>query len=174
VRVILTNPRYTGRQVWNKQRTDEILLDVEDVAMGHTSVMRWNDPAKWVQSKQLAHTPLVEDETFTRAQEILTRPGTGRGGRHATHRTRNTYVFKGAVHRGVCQRRMQGQYAHGVAYYRCRFPQEYALANKVEHPRNVYIREDSVIEPLDAWLTRAVRPTAPGTDDRRPCRDRHT
>ncbi|WP_255508976.1 recombinase family protein [Micromonospora sp. A202] len=29
VRVILTNPRYTGRQVWNKQRTDEVLLDVD-------------------------------------------------------------------------------------------------------------------------------------------------
>ncbi|MET8312041.1 recombinase family protein [Micromonospora sp. NPDC005173] len=26
---ILTNPRYTGRQVWNKQRTGEVLLDVE-------------------------------------------------------------------------------------------------------------------------------------------------
>src|SRR5262249_38991039 len=35
VRVILTNPRYTGRQVWNKQRKTEILIDVEDVALGH-------------------------------------------------------------------------------------------------------------------------------------------
>ncbi|WP_442931225.1 recombinase family protein [Micromonospora sp. NBC_00389] len=34
VRVILTNPRYTGRQVWKKQRTDEVLLDVDDVALG--------------------------------------------------------------------------------------------------------------------------------------------
>jgi site-specific DNA recombinase len=42
VRVILANPRYTGRQIWNKQRTDEVLLDVDDVALGHTPVMRWN------------------------------------------------------------------------------------------------------------------------------------
>ncbi len=34
VRVILRNPRYTGREVWNKQRKDEFLLDVEDVARG--------------------------------------------------------------------------------------------------------------------------------------------
>ncbi|MCM3884186.1 recombinase family protein [Frankia sp. R82] len=34
VRVILTNPRYTGRQVWNKQRKDEVLLDVKDVGQG--------------------------------------------------------------------------------------------------------------------------------------------
>ena len=40
VRVILTNPRYTGRQVWNKQRKDEVLIDVEDVALGHESRMR--------------------------------------------------------------------------------------------------------------------------------------
>ena len=38
--MILTNPRYTGHQVWNNQRTNEILLDVDDVALGHTNVMR--------------------------------------------------------------------------------------------------------------------------------------
>ena len=42
VRAILRNPRYTGRQVWNKQRKDEILLDVEDVARGYETRMRWN------------------------------------------------------------------------------------------------------------------------------------
>jgi site-specific DNA recombinase len=40
VRVILTNPRYTGRQVWNRQRKDEVLIDVHDVALGHTTKMR--------------------------------------------------------------------------------------------------------------------------------------
>lgn len=34
IRAILTNPRYTGRQVWNRQRKDEVLLDVEDVISG--------------------------------------------------------------------------------------------------------------------------------------------
>ncbi|GLZ08164.1 hypothetical protein Acsp03_56300 [Actinomadura sp. NBRC 104412] len=37
VRAILMNPRYTGYQVWNKQRKDEVLLDVEDVALGPTT-----------------------------------------------------------------------------------------------------------------------------------------
>ena len=46
VRAILQNPRYTGRQVWNKQRRDEVLIDVEDVALGHESKMRWNDTAE--------------------------------------------------------------------------------------------------------------------------------
>jgi hypothetical protein len=57
--VILANPRYTGRQVWNKQRTDEVLLDVDDVALGHTPIMRWNHPDQWVTSKNLAHQPLA-------------------------------------------------------------------------------------------------------------------
>ncbi|GAA1798447.1 hypothetical protein GCM10009835_15790 [Planosporangium flavigriseum] len=158
VRTILTNPRYTGRQVWNRQRTDEVLLDVADVAMGYTNVMRWNSQDRWVRSKTLAHTPLVDDDTFARAREILARRGTGKGGRHVEHRTRNTYVFRGAVRCAVCRRKMQGQYSHGVAYYRCRFPQEYALANRLDHPRNVYIREDAVIEPLDAWLAGLFAP----------------
>ncbi|MFJ5599939.1 zinc ribbon domain-containing protein [Micromonospora parva] len=62
------------------------------------------------------------------------------------------------IYCAVCQRRMQGQYNHGVAYYRCRFPQEYALANEVEHPRNVYLREDALTDPLDEWLASAFTP----------------
>ncbi len=48
VRVILINPRYTGYQVWNKQRKDEALIDVEDVALGHTTKLRWNDNGTWL------------------------------------------------------------------------------------------------------------------------------
>jgi hypothetical protein len=32
---ILSNPRYTGRQVRNRQRTDTDLIDPADVALGH-------------------------------------------------------------------------------------------------------------------------------------------
>ncbi|MBN6050686.1 recombinase family protein, partial [Nonomuraea sp. RK-328] len=35
VRAILLNPRYTGYQVWNRQRKDEVLIDVDDVGLGH-------------------------------------------------------------------------------------------------------------------------------------------
>jgi hypothetical protein len=30
-----------------------------------------------------------------------------------------------------------------MAYYRCRFPDQYAMANRLAHPRNVYPREVS-------------------------------
>ncbi|NOY55919.1 MAG: hypothetical protein GXP34_08025 [Actinobacteria bacterium] len=42
------NPRYTGHQVWNRQRRDETLIDVNDVALGHQTRMRWNNPDDWI------------------------------------------------------------------------------------------------------------------------------
>jgi site-specific DNA recombinase len=64
VRAILRNPRYTGYQVWGRQRRDEVLLDVDDVAAGHVSRMRWNDATNWVWSAQPTHQPLVDQTTF--------------------------------------------------------------------------------------------------------------
>ncbi|MFE0530435.1 recombinase family protein [Micromonospora parva] len=158
VRTILINPRYTGRQVWNKQRTDEILLDVNDVALGHTPVMRWNQRDRWVTSNDLVHEPLIEQADFDRAQDMLHRRARTATAPKRAHRSRHPYIFKSLVHCGICGRKMQGQHSHGVAYYRCRFPQEYALANKVEHPRNVIMREDVLIQPLDAWLVQGFGP----------------
>jgi Recombinase len=48
IKAILANPRYTGHQVWNKQRRDEVLIDVDDVALGHQTKLRWNQPDQWI------------------------------------------------------------------------------------------------------------------------------
>jgi site-specific DNA recombinase len=156
VRVILTNPRYTGRQVWNKQRKDEVLLDVDDVALGHTTKMRWNDRDDWIWSEHEVHDALVSVEDFERAQQILASRGRGPS-THKPHKTstRRPYCFRGVLFCGYCERRMQGNWNNNQAYYRCRFPQEYALANKIEHPKVVYLREAEVLEPIDAWLLTA-------------------
>ena len=71
VRTILGNPRYTGRQVWNKQRKDEVLIDVEDVALGHITKMRWNDKNTWIWSTDPVHEPLIDTETFQQTQDVL-------------------------------------------------------------------------------------------------------
>src|SRR6266487_1495328 len=68
VRALLGNPRYTGYQVWNKQRRDEVLLDIDDVAAGHISKMRWNPKQQWITSAEPTHPPLVSRETFDRVQ----------------------------------------------------------------------------------------------------------
>lgn len=53
---------------------------------------------------------------------------------------------------------MQAHWSHEQAYYRCRFPDQYALANRITHPRNVYLRESWVIPPLDDWLAKVFLP----------------
>ncbi|MPZ28024.1 MAG: recombinase family protein [Micromonosporaceae bacterium] len=164
VRVILTNPRYTGRQVWNKQRKDEILLDVEDVALGHTGVMRWNPADQWTVSNEIVHSPLVDQGTFDTAQALLTRRGRGRrpGQEYRRERTLHAYILRGLVYCALCNRKMQGQRSHDENYYRCRYAEEYALANKFDHPRNIYLRELDLIDPLDAALAEAFTPQRVG------------
>jgi DNA invertase Pin-like site-specific DNA recombinase len=154
VRAILRNPRYTGRQVWNKQRKDEILLDVNDVARGYETRLRWNDTGQWIWSDTIAQEPLVSAEDFEAAQAIMAGAGRARRASHETReRVRNPYALRGRLYCGFCGRRMQGQYNHGVAYYRCRYPTEYALASHVRHPANVYLREADVLPAIDRWLT---------------------
>jgi len=79
IRAILTNPRYTGRQAWNKQRKDELLLDVDGVALGHTAKLRWNPAEQWIISEQVAHAPIVDTDTFDQAQRLLAARGRHRG-----------------------------------------------------------------------------------------------
>src|SRR6202012_4089804 len=52
----------------------------------------------------------------------------------------------------------QSRGVNGAPYYRCRFPAEYALANRVQHPLNVNLREDAVIGRVDKWLAREFAP----------------
>jgi DNA invertase Pin-like site-specific DNA recombinase len=72
VRVILTNPRYTGRQVWNRQRRDEVLIDINDVALGHQTRQRWN--AEGTDLVDPRPTSLVSDRGFRRVPGAARRP----------------------------------------------------------------------------------------------------
>ena len=153
VRAILRNPRYTGRQVWNKQRKDEILLDVNDVARGYETRLRWNDTGQWVWSETLAQEPLVTVEDFEAAQAVMAGAGRARQASHETReRVRNPYALRGRIYCGSCGRKMQGQYSNHDPYYRCRYPTEYALASHVRHPGNVYLREADILPAIDTWL----------------------
>ena len=157
IRAILTNPRYTGRQVWNKQRKREVLIDVHDVALGHETKMTWNPQDKWVWSSQIVNPPIIDEETFKATQELLAARGHGPI-RHKPHRARRPYVLRGILYCGICRRKMEGSWNNNAPYYRCRFPAEYALANKIRHPRNVYLREGALLPRLDPWLCRYFAP----------------
>lgn len=158
VRAIVMNPRYTGHQVWAKQRKDEILIDVNDIQLGHHTKLRWNGDDEWVWSRERVHEPLITFEYFEQAQALLRSRGRTPGGQYEVRRTRNPYLFRGSVECCLCDRRMQGQWSNGEPYYRCRFPEEYALANKIHHPRNVFLRERDVVAPIDAWIAAEFAP----------------
>ncbi len=148
IRAILANPRYTGYEVWNKQRKDEVLIDVDDVALGHVTKMRWNDTDQWITSTEPTHEALVSRELFDTVQSMF---GSRKGPSTRTPTQRRHYVLTGLLRCAVCGRRMQGHWVHERAYYRCKFTQDYP-GGAVDHPRNVYVKEDAVVPSLDAWL----------------------
>ena len=134
-------------------------MDIDDVTLGYTTTLRWNSKDKWLVSQRIAHTPLIDDETFAQAQDILaSRTRTRTGPAHGVKRTHNLYVLRGTLTHSAYGRKMQGHWAHDEAYYRCRFPEEYALAHHIQHPRNVYLRETWILPPLDDWLSKVFLP----------------
>ena len=159
VRVILTNPRYTGRQVWNKQRKQEILLDIDDIAAGYETKLKWNGQEKWIWSDTVAHEPLVSVEDFESVQALLV---TRRANQTQLPRderpVERTYMLRGRLWCGLCGRKMQGNPNNGKPHYRCRYSAEYSTANHIEHPPTIYLREDAVVPRLDAWLAKAFAP----------------
>jgi site-specific DNA recombinase len=110
VRAILVNPPYTGRQVWNKQRKDEVLLNVEEVDLGYETKLRWNSPATWIWSDVIAQEPLVSVKQFEAAQAILADSGRARQAIHETHQqVRHAHALRGLLFCGLCRRKMQAQ-----------------------------------------------------------------
>jgi hypothetical protein len=90
VRTILRNPRYTGYQIWNKQRKQESLINVEDVALGHRTTLAWNPREEWIVSDQQVHPALVSREIFQEVQLRLESRGPSSRGR--TLHTRHHYA----------------------------------------------------------------------------------
>ena len=99
---------------------------------------------------------LVSREIFQEVQIRLGSRGPSSTGR--TLRTRHHYALKGLLVCAACGRRMQDNWNHGRAHYRCRFPNEYAVGNNIDHPLTVYGRENAVLDPLDTWLAEAFAP----------------
>lgn len=121
--------------------------------------MRWNPADKWVFSEQPAHPSVIGKEDFELAQATLS--GRGSKTQHKPHRTPRHYALR-VMLCGLCGRRMGGKWNNGHAYYLCRFPAEYALANKVDHPKNVYLREADVLGHVDDWLAELFGPDGIG------------
>lgn len=158
VRVILENPRYTGYAFFGRWTKHETLLDPEDVSAGHVVRFRKSEPERIVRSQRPAHPAIISVETFTEVQ--LLRRSRAAGGLDARRklergpkRTKHVYALRGRVRCGYCTRRMEGTPREERIYYRCAartmVPGSLALEG---HPKNVYLPESPVIEPVIEWL----------------------
>jgi hypothetical protein len=160
VTTILENPRYTGRQVWNRQRTDRDLADPADVTLGHKKVQRWNLPEGWVISARPAHPALVSEADFVAAQGIRAArgpvPPTGELAGPGTRR----YLLAGLLSCGTCGRRMESAWSNGRPAYRCRHGHTTATAPDPAQPKNAYIREDLIVAHLGALRLLLTGPAA--------------
>jgi Recombinase len=143
VGMMLENPRYTGRQVWNRQSTKGHGPGGRRDGRGSGAV-RWNAVGEWAVSEHLAHAPLVDEATFIAVQRI-------RAGRPTKEGDTRRYALAGLV---VCGRRMDAHWVHGRAGYRCRHGYSTATSRPRDAPRNVYVREDHLLETLVGLLHR--------------------
>jgi hypothetical protein len=143
VAAILANPRYTGRQVWNRQRTGFDLADRADTALGHRQVQRWNLPEGWVISKRPAHAALVSETDFIAAQDTAAPRGPAGP---AVRR----YLLAGLLACGRCGRRLESAWSNGKPAYRCRHGYTSATRPRPGRPGNTYVREEQILPHLAA------------------------
>jgi site-specific DNA recombinase len=143
VAAILANPRYTGRQVWNRQPSEAVLVDPADTGLGHKQVQRWSLPEGWVISRHPAHTALVSEADFIKAQDASAPRGpAGPAARR--------YLLAGLLACGSCGRRLESAWSHGRPAYRCRHGHSSAIVPDPARPKAAYVREDQVLPHLAA------------------------
>jgi site-specific DNA recombinase len=146
VAAILANPRYTGRQVWNRQSVDHHEIDPGDKASRERRPTQgWNARDQWVISATTAHPPLISEADFIRAQGVsaIAAPDDGNPRR---------YRLTGLVICGLCGRRAEGHWANGRARYRCRHGFTSGRDARVNRIPTLYLREDQVLAQAAAQL----------------------
>ncbi|MFF0325678.1 recombinase family protein [Nonomuraea angiospora] len=135
VAAILSNPRYTGRQVWNRQSTGAADL----------AVRGWNAPQEWSISTKRSHPALVSDDDFVAAQAI-------RAARSTQDGSRRVYLLAGLLRCGLCGRRLDSHWVNGRPGYRCRHGYTSARPREVSGPKFLYLREDRLLAELLAHV----------------------
>jgi site-specific DNA recombinase len=109
---------------------------------------------------QTTHPALIDQELWdaVRARFAVRSQQAQRGAR-SPKTTTTPYILRGLVHCGICERKMQGNKAHGTLRYRCITTLTRALpAYLSHHPKAVYVREDAIVNALDAWLPTLADP----------------
>ncbi|MBA8823827.1 DNA invertase Pin-like site-specific DNA recombinase [Saccharopolyspora lacisalsi] len=141
VAAILANPRYTGRQVWNRQRAHHAPTETETPL-----VHQWTVRRDWVVSKAATHPALVTEADFVAAQAI-------RAARPTSNGSTRTYLLAGLLQCGLCERRMDSHWTNHRPGYRCRHGHTSSQRRSPGQPKTLYRREDHLLDQLTAHLT---------------------
>jgi site-specific DNA recombinase len=143
VAAILANPRYTGRQVWNRQFTDHREAVPGDRRSSRGPVRVWNPRSDWVISGDRTHPALISDADFLAGQQItaLAVPADGR-----VHR----YQLTGLLVCGLCVRRLEGHWVNQRPGYRCRHGHTTAHPTDTDGQRWVYWSQTRIVEHVVA------------------------
>jgi site-specific DNA recombinase len=143
VAAILANPRYTGRQVWNRQHSER--QPAQDALPGVIPLRRLAAATQWAVSTKPSHPALVSDHDFIAAQAVTSRAQPADGAAH-------TYLLVGLLRCGDCGRSMESQWSHGNPCYRCRHGHTTAHLPGARSTRNLHLREDVTLARLRAEL----------------------
>ncbi len=139
VRDVLTNPKYTGHMVWNRR------------ARKGKGKNRANPVEEWVWSAEPTHEALIDLETFVQAQQIAEqrqRSRTASGvNRHPA--AKRTYKLRSYLFCVPCGRRYYGKTTHDTPYYVCSPKKAY---RDQWHPNSYWVREDGLLDGLNAFL----------------------
>jgi hypothetical protein len=145
VAAILANPRYTGRQVWNRQRSDR--ERTQDELPGLLQVRRVAAGAQWALSTKPAHPALVSEQDFLAAQAVSAVPRAADG-------TKRTYLLAGLLRCALCERSLESQWSHGHPCHRCRHGHTTAHRPTARPAVNLHLRQDVIIARVRAQIPR--------------------
>jgi DNA invertase Pin-like site-specific DNA recombinase len=135
VTAILSNPRYTGYAVWNRNRRQDVLVDLDDVAQGHRAVRCANPASDWIWSAKPAHPAIIDLATFTAAQ-----------GQLAASRSPLP------ISCGHCQRTLRLIADGHIAVYRCTT----GIANDDQHPSHLAVDRARILHSINDWVARSL------------------
>ena len=154
VRAILRNARYTGHEVFGRQRRDYELIDLSSPAEGHVRRMRWNDPSSWIWSPEPTHEALVSRENWTRAQAVNGACETARPEVDVAALSARRTRFLCLVRTANARPDTRGGTRR---YYRCAARARYpGIADA--HARDVLVAEQPIVNALDEWLSELFAP----------------
>ncbi|GHD28162.1 putative recombinase [Nocardiopsis kunsanensis] len=140
VAVILNNPRYTGRQVWQRSSGARSARTADS-----TTAPREGLGQEWAVSEKVAHPELVSERDFVAAQAVRASRPTKDG------RVRE-YLCAGLLVCRMCGRRMDAHWVNGRPGYRCRHGYNSSQQRGSTRGKGLYVREDRAMAALAAWF----------------------